>query len=444
MWEGLSVRQSEVRYASAGEHHIAFLEFVGDGGGDQEIVMVNGFSFPMESLPADPIAHRLLEGLAGLGRLIVFDRRGIALSDPVTDWDTPMREQWADDLAAVIKESGCDAPAVFSWFSQAVARTCSVRCPGLIGRLVLFNPISPFTDADAEWVSGAMEYIERIRTGTAEDDDRGFPNRWHDAAFREWFNAAGRAGASPRVAERLIQKTFSDPPFDNARVAIPTLVITRVPPNFPVLPEEFFGRAARQIPGAHHVALAPGDAYPIGDGVDDVIAAISQFLTGEVRLPAPERIICAILFTDLVGSTRRAEAVGDAEWKRLLDQHDAVNRNAVTRRGGEVIKTTGDGVLALLPSATAAIEAAQTIRAQLGDENLEVRVGIHVGEIDRRGDDVSGLAVNIAARIMAGAQPDQILTSAGVAQLTDAAHFTSLGPRALKGLDGNWELFTVE
>ena len=216
------------------------------------------------------------------------------------------------------------------------------------------------------------------------------------------------------------------------------------PVEFLVLPEEFFGRAACQIPGAHHVALAPGDAYPIGDGVDDVIAEISQFLTGEVRLPAPERQICAILFTDLVGSTRRAESEGDAAWRQLLDRHDAVNRTAVSRRGGEVIKTTGDGVLALLPSATAAIEAAQTIRAQLRDENLEVRVGIHVGEIDRRGDDVSGLSVNIAARIMASAQPNQILTSAGVAQLTDAAHFTSLGPRTLKGLDGNWELFTVE
>ena len=123
--------------------------------------------------------------------------------------------------------------------------------------------------------------------------------------------------------------------------------------------------------------------------MDDLIVEISQYLTGEVRLPAPERQIAVILFTDLVGSTYRAESAGDAAWKRLLDRHDEVNRTAVNRRGGEVIKTTGDGVLALLPSATAAIEAAQTIRTQLRDEDLEVRIGIHLGEIDRRGNDMS-------------------------------------------------------
>jgi class 3 adenylate cyclase len=437
------MRHSEIRYAKAGEHHIAFREFIGDGGGDHDIVMVNAFYVPMEMLPEDPMANRLLEGLAGLGRLVVFDRRGIALSDPITDWDTPMREQWADDLAAVIEEAGCHAPTVFSWMPQPVARTCSVRYPGLIGRLVLFNPGSPYTDADAEWVSEFRERVSRILSGTAEDFDRGFPNRWHDPAFREWFDGAGRAGASPRQAERLTEKTFLDPPFDNAQVTTPTLVVTRVHPNL-FVPEEFFGRAARQIPDARHIALPAGDAYPIGAGVDDIIAEISRFLTGDARLPAPERRLCAILFTDLVGSTRRAEAVGDAAWKRLLDRHDAVNRTAVTRRGGEVIKTTGDGVLALLPSATAAIEAAKTIRAQLRDEDLEVRIGIHLGEIDRRGEDVSGLAVNIAARIMSSAEPDQILASAIVAQTTDAAPFTSLGTRTLKGLAGNWDLFTVD
>ena len=437
------MRRGEIRYAKAGEHHIAFREFIGDGGGDHDIVMVNGFHMPMEMLPDDPMADRLLEGLARLGRLVVFDRRGIALSDPVTDWETPLREQWADDLAAVIEEAGCDAPTVFSWMSQPVARTCSARYPGLIGRLVLFNPGSPYTDADAEWVSGFIELVSQILTGAAEDFDRGFPNRWHDPEFREWFDGAGRAGASPRQAERLSEKLFLDPPFDNAQVTTPTLVITRRPPTL-VVPEEFLSRATRQIPGARHIALPPGDAYPVGADVDDIIAEISRFLTGEVRLPAPERRLCAILFTDLVGSTRRAEAAGDAAWKRLLDRHDAVNRTAVTRRGGEIVKTTGDGVLAVLPSATAAIEAAQAIRAQLRDDDLQVRIGIHLGEIDRRGDDVSGLSVNIAARIMASADSDQILVSAVVAQTTDAAPFTSLGSRTLKGVNGNWELFTVD
>ncbi len=438
--------RSDIRYAKAGGHHIAFREFIGDRGGTHEIVMVNAQFLPMEMLPDDPMANRLLEGLAMLGRLIVFDRRGVALSDPVTDWDTPMCEQWADDLAAVIVDAKCDSPTVFSWMSFPVARTCSVLHPGFISQLVLFNPGAPVTAADAEWVAKFIERGRQIRGGTSDSEvNRSqFPTRADDPAFWDWWDAAGRSGASPAQAERLNAKLLTDPQFDNSLVTTPTLVMTRVPPNYdgPV-PDEFFGRAARQIAGAQLIALPPGDMFPVVGGVDDVVAEISRFVAGEVRLPPPERQMAVILFTDLVGSTRRAASSGDAEWRRLLDRHDSVNRSAVTRGGGEVIKTTGDGILALLPSATAAIGAAQTIRSRLCDENLEVRIGIHVGEIDRRGGDVSGLAVNIAARIMTLAEPGEILTSAFVAQSTDAAHFTALGPRTLKDL-GPWELFAVD
>jgi class 3 adenylate cyclase len=267
--------------------------------------------------------------------------------------------------------------------------------------------------------------------------------RASDPEFRGWQDAAGRAGASPSQAARLNDKVFADPQVDNTQVVTPTLVITRVAPGF-MVPVEFFERAPDQIPDAQHVSLSPGDMWPFGMGVDDLLAEISRYLTGEIRLPAPERQLAVVVFTDLVGSTRRAESAGDAAWKRLLDRHDQVNRTVVERRGGEVIKTTGDGVLALLPTATAAIDAARAIRTALHDEDLQVRIGIHLGEIDRRGDDVSGLAVNTAARIMSSAEPGQILTSAVVAQTTNAATFTTLGSRALKGLDGTWEIFTTD
>lgn len=438
------MRLGEIRYAKAGEHHIAFREIVGDDRGGQEIVMVNGAFYPMDALPDDPFGNRLLEGLAGLGRLIVFDRRGVALSDPVSDWDTPLREQWAEDLAAVIIAAECDRPTVFSWHPYGVARTCAVRYPELIGRMVLWNPAAPVNRDDQSWVAAFMESARRLRAG--EDTDlitTLMPGRRADPAFRAWQDAAGRAGASPSQAARLADKVRADPPVDNTEVATPTLVITRVPPNY-VVPQEFLGRTAHQIAGAQHVALPPGDGLPVGAGVDDVIVEISRYLTGEVHLPAPERQIAVILYTDLVGSTRRAESSGDAAWKRLLDRHDDLTQTAVDRRGGRVIKTTGDGVLALLPSATAAIDAARSIRTQLRDEDLEVRIGIHLGEIDRRGDDVSGLAVNIAARIMASAEPGQILASAVVAQTTNATTFTTLGHRTLKDVGGTWEIYAAE
>lgn len=436
------MRLGEVRYAKAGEHHIAFREFVGDDRGGQEIVMVNGGFWPMDTLPDDPIANRLLEGLAGLGRLIMFDRRGVALSDPVSDWDTPLREQWAEDLAAVIVAAECDRPTVFSWYPFGVARTCAVRYPELIGRLVLWNPAARVVADDMEWVAKYIEAGRRLRAG---DDMVGLTteSRRSDPAYREWMDAAGRAGASPSQANRLSEKSLKDRPVDDTKVTTPTLVITRWNPNN-VAPQEYSGRTARQIPGAQHVELPMGDGFPFGVGVDEVIGEISRYLTGAVQLPAPERQIAVIMFTDLVGSTRRAESAGDAVWKRLLDRHDHVNQTAVTRRGGRVVKTTGDGVLALLPSATAAIESAHAIRTQLRDDDLEVRIGVHLGEIDHRGDDVSGLAVNIAARIMASAEAGQILTSAVVAQTTNATMFTTLGHRTLKDVDGTWEIYAAE
>ena len=440
LWQCLAVRWGEVKYAKSGEHHIAYREVVGDERSDIEIVMVNGANFPMDSLLDDPLAARLVDGLAGFGRLVVFDRRGIALSDPLSDWETPIREQWADDLAAVIAASGCDQPTVFSWESHAVARDCSVRYPGLIGRLVLLNPRPSYTEDDAELRDRLAAGLARVRAGRDSDHvDFANPSRGHDPAYVAWNDAAGRAGASPRLAEQMANKRLSDPPFDHSQVRVPTLIITRTPGNSPEA-DAFTRRTADLIPGAEHVELGRGDYFAVGTGVDDILAAISQYSIGEVRLPAPERQLAVIMFTDLVGSTRRAISSGDSEWKRLLDRHDAVSRFQVNRRGGEVIKTTGDGVLALLPSATAAIEAAQAIRDELGHDELQVRIGIHIGEVDRRGDDVSGLAVNIAARIMSTADAGQIVASTFVTETTDATLFTSLGPKALKDIDGTWEL----
>ena len=438
------MRWGEIEYAKAGDHHIAFREVVGDDGGDLEIVMVTGAFFPMESLADDPIARRLVEGLAALGRLVLFDRRGVALSDPVSDWESPLVEQWAGDLAAVITAADCDCPAVFSWNSLPIAQACAIRHPELIDRLVLFNPSAVVTKDDGGWVAEFLEGMRRLRAGESpEVNNLVMPSRHHDRAFRAWIDAAGRAGASPTQAQRLDQKAYNDPMPDHADVRTPTLVITRTPADY-VVPAEFFQRAAHQISGAELVVLPPGDLMPVGLGVDDLLAEISNYLVGQVQIPTPERQIAVIMFTDLVGSTRRAVAEGDAAWKQLLDRHDAVSRREVSHRGGEVIKTTGDGILALVPSATAAIEAASAIRAQLGHDDLQVRIGIHIGEIDRRGDDVSGLAVNIAARIMALGDAGQILTSTVVAQTTDVTSFTSIGPQTLKDIDGTWEIQAVK
>jgi class 3 adenylate cyclase len=420
------------------------MEVTAPAAGDLEIVMLSGAFWPMESFTDDPIASRLVEGLATLGRVVLFDRRGVGLSDPVIDRTTSILEQWADDVAAVVEAAGCDRPIVFSWHNAPIGPTFAIRYPELLSRLVLFNPAAPVNDNDSGWIEEFFESQERLMAGEELDERyQAFPHRRKDPAFVAWNEAAGRAGASPSQARRLQKLAVLAPFPDLARIRTPTLVVTRTPPDY-YIPAEFTVRAASLIPDADLVELPPGDAGAVGLGVDDLLAEISRYLIGEVQLPVPERQIAVIMFTDLVGSTRRAVVEGDAAWKRLLDRHDAVNRLEVSRRGGEVIKTTGDGILALLPSATAAVEAARAIRAELDQDDFQVRIGIHIGEIDRRGDDVSGIAVNIAARIMSIAGAGQVLTSAFVAQTTDVGQFTNIGPTTLKDIDGTWDLNTVE
>ena len=432
----------EVRFARTGENHVAWQEFVGDAHGDHEIVMVNGGFFPIESLPADPMAGRLIEGLAGLGRLVTFDRRGIGLSDPIDDWDTPPTEQWTDDLAAVIDDARLEKPTIFSWIGQAVARRYAVRRPDRISRLVLFNPDSPVEDRDHRWLEAYRDGLKQLQEG--EGDDlmwRVWPGRWADPDFRAWVARAGRSGASPSEASRYRDWMYLEKDrytFDNRDVSAPTLVVVR---GDGIAPVEYHSRAASEIPSSELVDLGAGDAMAIGNGVDDLLAEITRYLAGQVRLPPPERILAAILLTDIVRSTEQAGRSGDAEWKRILSDHDEVYRRAVERAGGELIKSTGDGILALLPSASAAVAVAGDARDELTPTGIEVRTGIHVGEVSRRGDDISGLAVHVAARLMATATAGQIVVSDMVTRAADGGSYTPLGKVELDGIDGSWDLY---
>jgi class 3 adenylate cyclase/pimeloyl-ACP methyl ester carboxylesterase len=401
----------------------------------------------MDSLPGDPLASRLLEGLAALGRLAVFDRRGIGLSDQITDWDRPLPAQWRDDLAAVIDAAGFRRSTIFSWSGPPIARSYAIDFPDRVERLVLWNPGTPLAHDEFD--------IDALREATMESLEgpsmsaKIFPERWNDPVFRDWHDAAGRAAASPSQAARIHAANFETAgawanTFDNSAVSVPTLVLTRTPESETFgVPDDFFERAAHLIPGAALVSLANGSFNPFGAGVDDVLAEITRFVTGEVQLPEPERALAAIMFTDVVGSTRRASEVGDRNWKVLLDRHDEISESATHRHSGQLVKSTGDGVLSIFPSVSAAIRASQDITRELARVELAVRVGIHAGHVDRRGDDVSGIALNIAARIMSTADANQILVSDVAARVTDDVTFAPVGEHELKDLDGSWLLYEV-
>jgi class 3 adenylate cyclase len=360
------------------------------------------------------------------------------MSDPITDWSRPVVEQWAEDLGAVLTVCR-PAPLVLAlgelW---GPARLCAAAHPEAVGALALYEPTGPTIPVDL--ASGRRKGVEDWVAHIC-------PSRAEDRAFREWFDLAGRTGASPAVASRLYER----PPgacIDRlieaqTRITAPVLVLRR--------PENLVGSPPRPdpvadaVPDGRRVDLRGTDYHWLGEDVDSILAAVSHFATGEHRLPDPERILCAVLFTDLVGSTEHVAHLGDTRWKMVLDRHDGAIAEEVGARGGVVVKSTGDGVLATFSSVDQALRAAAAIHDRLGADELRVRVGLHVGDIERRGDDVAGIAVHVAARVMAQAAPGETLVTEPVAvAVRGAVHeFEPAGEHELKGVPGTWTLARV-
>jgi class 3 adenylate cyclase/pimeloyl-ACP methyl ester carboxylesterase len=409
-----------------------------------DVVMSTGGLIPIEVVEDDPGFVRLLDGLRSIGRVVIFDRRGVGLSDPITDWTRPVLDQWADDLAAVVEASEVAAPVVFTWDGYGVGSRFAARYPDLLRLLVLHQPM--YIAAD-EWDSWLAERLSLVRDNVQGRRDDFLtliaPTRVTDASFREWYARAGRVGASPTTASRVWESVFASKPDDQLldQIEAPTLVVGRRDNAY--WPVESVRAAAVKIPHATLVELDGVEHWPFTGDVDAFVSEIGAFVVGERRLPPPQRLLAAVLFTDLVGSTARAASIGDAVWREVLNRHDAAVHVAVGRNGGNVVKSTGDGVLALLPSASAALRAAHAIRDDLGREELGVRIGIHIGDIDRRRDDVSGLTVHIAARVMSAAGDGEIFVTSSVpmAAGTVGATFESVGTQELKGVPGTWELF---
>ena len=411
----------------------------------RDVVMVPGGLFPLELFEEEPGFARLLDGLRALGRLIVFDRRGIGQSDPIQDWERAVVDQWTDDLSAVVDASGAHDIVLVAWDGYGVGSRYAAMHAERVSALVLYEP---FVVADDEWESWSAYRLQRGSANLRGEDDiltEVAPSRVADREFRDWFARAGRLGASPSTAPRIWESVMRAHPRTALleQVVAPTLVLHRRDNLFAT--DNVLHEARARVPHAAVVELEGRDHFPFVGDVDALVAEIAAFVVGERRLPPPQRLLSAVLFTDLIGSTKRAAELGDENWKSVLDRHDARVRTIVGRCGGSVIKTTGDGVLALLPSAGVCLRAAAEVRRDLGAVGLDVRIGVHVGDIDRRGDDVSGLAVNIASRAMSkGGAGDIVVTASVVAAVAgQAVAFEPLGTHELKGIPGAWELFRV-
>jgi class 3 adenylate cyclase len=266
----------------------------------------------------------------------------------------------------------------------------------------------------------------------------------NDARFIQWFARYQRAAGSPHKIEKLYAQIFKlDSRHALPLIGAPTLVLAT---EGPLIPAEHSRFITDHVEGARLVVFSTKDIAPWFSHGDESADLIEEFLTGKHRAEEPQRKLATVLFTDIVGSTGRAVEMGDRRWRRLLDEHDDIVREHVDRFGGRLVKTTGDGALATFEGPAKAIRCSLGMQKRLGGIDIRVRCGLHAGEVEVRGDDVGGIAVHIAARVLAEAEPGEILASSTVKDLVvgSGMTFSDRGIRTLKGVPDEWRLYAVE
>ncbi len=436
-----SAVQTEIRYARSGEVNIAY-EITGDGPFD--LVLVAGFISHLEVDWQEPRHARFLEQLGSFSRLIRFDKRGTGLSDRPSELGGI--ETRMDDVRAVMDAAGCERAALFAfWEGGPLASVFAATHPERISALVLFGTFARrIRSQDYPWhvarddLVAAVEHIVDV-WGTDETTALESFSPGADAALRRWWTARDRAGASPGSIRNLIMSNIDI----DVRPVLPAIQAPALVLQPEISADEGAYIAAR-IPGARLVTT-PGAQY-LPWLVPEAIDQVEQFLTGVPPTPLADRVLATILFTDLVGSTDRARALGDRAWGELLEQHHALVRHELERFRGEEIDTAGDGFLALFDGPGRAIRCALEICAALRELGLGVRAGVHTGEVERpRGGKPRGIAVHLGARVAGRAARGEVLVTATTHDLVAGSgiEFHDRGKHQLKGIDQPWHLFTA-
>ena len=431
-------RSAPIRYARSGDVSIAY-QVTGDG--PLDLVLVPGFFSHLEIDWEHPGSARIFERLGSFARLIRFDKRGTGLSDRAVglpDFDARM-----DDVRAVMDAAGSESAALFGYSEGGpLSVLFAATYPSRARALVLYGCYAKRRDPDDDY-PWAPTREERERDAAALEGAWGenfdlstvAPNA--DAAMTTWLKRRGRASLSPAGARDLIlMNSTADVRAVLQSVQCPTLVVHRTG-DLDAHVEE--GRyLAAGIPDARFVELPGDDHVPFVDP-DQVLDEVEEFLTGVRPSPASDRVLATILFTDLVRSTERATELGDAAWATLLAEHHAAVRRELARHAGEEIDTAGDGFFALFDGPARAIRCGLAIREALGALGLDVRAGVHTGEVERpSGAKPRGIAVHVAARVMGLGEAGDVLVSAMTHDLVAGSGlaFEDRGEHTLKGVEG--------
>jgi class 3 adenylate cyclase/pimeloyl-ACP methyl ester carboxylesterase len=444
------VEPPQTQYAGGPDGAVAYQVF---GEGPLDIMFIPDWTWHVDVWWDEPHVVRFFKRLGSFGRVILFDKRGTGASDPVPLGALPTIEQWVDDVGVVMDAAGSERAAVVSWgFGSLMGLTFAASNPDRTSSLVIVDGTACMPRRD-DYPAGAPERIVEptidmylSQFGRAENPmvDILVPSLKNDASVRRWIARAQRAATSPEATRAIWNWGFKvDVRGVLQAISVPTLVMHRRDDRFLAIAHGRY--IAEHVEGARFVELPGNDHHFYSGDFDPILDEIQEFLTGARSTPEADRVLSTVLFTDLVGSTERAAELGDHRWRDVLDSHDEISRQHVERFRGRFIKTTGDGVLATFDGPARAVRCATAICEEVTKLGIEIRTGLHTGEVELRGEDVGGIAVNLAARVMAEADAGETLVSSTVKDLVvgSGIEFADRGVHALKGIPGEWRLFSV-
>jgi class 3 adenylate cyclase len=435
---------AETRYARAVDGGGIAYQRVGDGPVD--VLVSHSTYFPVDLMWDEPRLVHFLTRLSSFCRHTWFDPRGTGASDWIPHAEGRLIESVVDDMAAVLDAVGVER-AVILGLESPIGLLFAATHPERTAALVLVNPTARMRRAE-DYPQGLPDrVVDDAYARTADGSDAGFlrrvaPSLADDIRFRRWLDRAMRLTCPP--ADRLWRLRGSletDLREVLGSIHAPTLVVNRQDRQT----VEQGRYVARCIENAQYVEVPGSEILSFVGDADAVVDAIEVFVTGDLAPSPRDRMLATVLFTDIVDSTRRAASVGDRRWREILATHDVLIRDLLDEHRGRAVKFTGDGVLATFDGPARAVRCACAIRDAVSAVGIEIRAGLHAGEIEVRGDDIAGIAVHIGQRVESLAKPGEVLVSRTVADLLVGSGFdlSDRGERELKGVPGTWKVFTV-
>ena len=434
------------QYARSGDVHLAY-QVIGEG--PRDIVLVLDWASHLEALWEQPLVAEFISALNRFARVIWFDMRGVGLSDRVVD-AAVSAEDWLEDVSAVMDASGSErATIVAHGHAVQLALLFAATHPERVDSLVLINGFARLLRSDDYPAGMPTEARDSVLAGIETNWGTGrlatvlAPSVASQPGVKDWYGRVERYAASPGTALAKM-RAISELDVRNVLplVAAPTLVVHNR--------DDWFIRAghgrylAEHIAGAHLLERDSADHWPIGDA--DLLGAIEEFVVGSRSEDSDvDRFLATVLFVDVAGSTERVSEIGDRSWDALLGRFETIVGRVLSDHRGELVNTAGDGVLATFDGPARGIRCAWSLRDSLKQTGLEVRSGIHTGELTRRNGGVAGIAVHIGARVSALAEPGEVLVTRTVRDLVAGSGivFEDRGEHALKGVADRWALYAA-